>query len=178
MRLIIFIIKIFLLSWFTFWESTFYHELGHFIIAKKYDKSVYGKIILKHSTPAFKIKNCVYVQDENLSSRGRTDLSNNYIVYTDSQLRKIAISGACLGAASIVAFGIAIEILFCSVISLYERINNSFYMQLQSTNNFLIITLLISIIWSYGNFLLSNDYWIFKNPGLYRKQCKALAKRL
>lgn len=171
MKIIVFLIKIFILILFILKESTFFHELGHFIVARRYDKGVYGKIILKYATPLFKVKNCILVKDRNLSARGRTDLSNNYINYTDKQLKWIAINGANFGAISIVLFGSLTEVVSIMAIRLYRGSD-------ACLDGFMIMTLLLALVWSYGNFLLSSDFWIFRNPTLYRERCKMLAKKL
>lgn len=171
MKNIIFLIKTFFLIWFAFRESTFFHELGHFIVARRYDKGVYGKIILKYATPFFKVKNCIFVKDRNLSARGRTDLSNNYINYTNQQLKWIAINGANFGAISIVVFGILTEVFSKMAIRFYRGCY-------ACSDGFMFMTLLLALVWSYGNFFLSSDFWIFRNPTLYRERCKMLAKKL
>ncbi|WP_026667599.1 hypothetical protein [Butyrivibrio sp. AE2005] len=165
--------KMLILLWFANNESTFFHELGHFLMARRYDKNVYGKIQLRYANVLLmiqkwgllKIKNCEFIRNKKFGVKGRTDLSNNYICYTDSEIKKIAISGPNLGTLSILLFGIVLEYTFVLLKA------ESF------TALFICVTLMLAAIWSYGKFFFyreeGTDYWIYKNPALFREKCRA-----
>ena len=167
-----------ILLWFANNESTFFHELGHFLMARRYDNRVSGRIQLRHSKVLlkmqkcglFKIKNCEFIENSNFGSWGRTDLSNNYICYTNSELKRIAISGPNLGTLSIIIFGMILDF------GLVLLKANSFAVL------FIIITCILAVIRSYGMFFFNReegtDYWIYKNPDLFRERCKACYKEI
>ncbi len=172
-QIVFLVCKTVILLWFANNESTFFHELGHFLMARRYDKNVSGRIQLRYAKVLlkmqklgiFKIKNCVFIENKKFGVKGRTDLSNNYICYTDSEIRNIAINGPNLGTLSILLFGIAIDYIFVLLKA------ESF------TGFFICETLILAVSWSYGKFFLNReegtDYWIYKNPNLFKEKCKA-----
>ena len=172
MQMTFLVCKTLILLWFANNESTFFHELGHFLMARRYDKNVYGRIQLRYAKVLlkmqkrglFKIRNCEFIGNKKFGVKGRTDLSNNYICYTDSEIRKIVINGPNLGTLSILLFGIVLEYIFVLLKA------ESF------TSLFICVTLILAVIWSYGKFFFyrneGTDYWIYKNPSLFRDKCK------
>ncbi len=87
------------------YEATFFHESGHLFIARRYNYCR-ARIYLKRAHPLIKYKDCEIIRDKNMKSYGHTDLANNYLVYTDEQIKKIAIAGTAASVITILIIGL------------------------------------------------------------------------
>lgn len=166
--IVTFIIIFILLLVFTFIESSFFHELGHLYAARKYHYCK-ARIHLRWAVPLFKVKDCVIYRDKTDKTRGRTDLANNYLPYSDEELKKIAKQGMKMGELSIELCGIILAMLFRGITYLFNV--ESLFATLGMVE-ILLCTLLLSL-WPYWNYCTYNKGWsdknIYENPEEFRK---------
>ena len=86
-------------------EAAFFHELGHLKKARRY-KYCKAEITLKYAVPLFKVKDCDIKRNKNQPCEGFTSLDNNYLAYTDEELREIAKAGVSSANDFIFSVGI------------------------------------------------------------------------
>ena len=181
---IVYFVVLLLSLYIMFVEATFAHELGHLHTARKYQYTK-ARMWLKRAHMLYPLKDCELVRGkiEGHNGNGRTDLENNYQVYTDEQIRDIAKAGV---RYAIIFCGIVGAIFELLMLVLYLISPNPIYL-MGVIYQFLIPVL--AIVFHVGNYHLSardskrgdeKKKWCDKNisnaPAEYRKYMKELSE--
>ena len=148
-------------------EAAFFHELGHMITARKYSYTK-GKITLKMAIKLFDVKDCVITRDIWNKAEGDTELENNYLPYTEHQIKNIAVAGTIWAIVFIVVTGTIAELLIKILITLFLR-ESVFYDIAYITQIFTLLTTGMNVVFNVikyvkGKDVLWSDRMIAENP--------------
>ena len=153
-----------------FIEATFFHELGHLYMARKYH---YCKAVirLKYAVKLFNVKDCEVVRNTQNTEEGNTELENSYLPYSDHELVKIARAGtygACIFVALIGIFAMAI----IKVLNITLLRNSLFNTVAEMDIRILLLVTLLYLILNVLKYYRGKGEWpdkeIARNPSGFR----------